>query len=133
MVDGLQGNPFQETAAIASGNVFSVTWRAQFSALDGSKLVRLRVQEMHGRCSQAWLTHTSQQGEEKTTHIRLRGWRGEPDFAWGLNNMQHATPSTQLRIKFECSTDTSVRFSAMELHETSLGQWLNSLSAHTEQ
>jgi len=133
MFDGLQGNPFQETAAIASGNVFSVTWRAQFSALDGSKLVRLRVQEMHGRCSQAWLTHTSQQGEEKTTHIRLRGWRGEPDFAWGLNNMQHATPSTQLRIKFECSTDTSVRFSAMELHEASLGQWLNSLSAHTEQ
>lgn len=132
-IDGLQGNPFRETAAITPVGEFSVTWRARFPALDGSKLVRLRVQEMHGRCSQAWLTHTSQQGEEKTTHIRLRGWHGEPDFAWGLNNMQHPAPSTQLRIKFECSADTSVRFSAVELHEASLGHWLSSQTAHTEQ
>ncbi len=121
-VDGMRGNPFENGMAISPSGRFSIAWRSNFPELNPTTLIELKVNRLDGKCKRALLTGVNPSGEERTAHIRLAEWSGTPDFAWGLAYVASHGPLNELRVDFECSTGTEVRFSEMGLYEASLGR-----------
>lgn len=131
--NGMQSNPFLGEGGISPTGQFSITWRDKFDHVDGTTLFQLDVDKITGTCTLAQLTGINLQGEERTAHVRLSEWKGEPDFAWGLAYAASHGPISQLRLDFDCTPGTSAHFSSMGLYEASLGRRARAPAAQTTQ
>lgn len=121
-VENMSGNPFEGAGASTPTGRFSLVWARSFPDLDGTTLLELGIEKMSGTCKRVQLIGINQRGEERTAHIRLREWRGIPNFAWGLAYTASHGPLSQLRLDFECTAGSSMSLSHMRLYEASLGR-----------
>jgi len=122
--DGLDGNPFLALATSHSGT-FSIIWDQAPPALeamdDSLALLRLKIEQIHGQCTRAWLHYRNTDGAVQEDIMLLHTISAPQELARGILFLKMPGAPHSLRWKFDCTPGTRIHFADWALYETGLG------------
>jgi 4-amino-4-deoxy-L-arabinose transferase-like glycosyltransferase len=121
-VEGFEADPFHSLSNSPSGK-FSITWEGKIHPVNNLTILRLRIPDMRGECSKAWVRYTNQAGELREERINIRGFGPGQDFARGMFFVMSQGNGKSIQLSFECKANTQLQLSEIGLYEASLGAY----------
>jgi len=122
--DGLDGNPFLALAESGTGT-FSIIWDQSPPALeimdDSLALLHLKIAQIHGQCTRAWLQYRNTDGAMQKDMMLLHTISAPQELARGILFLKMPGTPHSLRWEFDCTPGTRIRFADWALYETGLG------------
>ena len=117
---GFSGDPFEQLVGFTD-EVGKIEWDTQFPEADGFTLLHLKINELHGECTKAWMGYTNAAGVQRHMYMHIQSLKNGQDFTRGLLHIFSPGTGAKLTLAFQCSPGTQVRFGSMGLYTGSSG------------